>query len=60
MRDADLIVTVTASREPIIQDDWMASRATLIAVGSDGPEKQEVAPRVLQRADKVIADRTAQ
>lgn len=60
VRDADLIVTVTASREPIIQDGWMASGATLIAVGSDGPEKQEVAPRVLQRADKVIADRTAQ
>tara|TARA_Y100001949_G_scaffold167214_1_gene164701 strand:+ start:4916 stop:5905 length:990 start_codon:yes stop_codon:yes gene_type:complete len=60
VRDADLVVTVTPSRQPIVQDDWLGDGATLIAVGSDGPEKQELAPSVLQGADKVVADRIAQ
>ena len=60
VRDADLVVTVTASHAPIVEDDWVAPGATIIAVGSDGPDKQELAPSVLQHADKVVADRVAQ
>jgi len=57
---ADLIVTVTASTEPLLRGAWLKSDATVIAVGSDGPGKRELAADALQRADKVLADSLAQ
>lgn len=57
---AHLVVTVTPSREPLVQADWLAPDATVVAVGSDGPEKRELAPEVLRRAGKVVVDSRAQ
>ena len=57
---ADLVVTVTPSREPLLELDWLAEGATVVAVGSDGPEKQELAPEVLGGAEKVVVDSKAQ
>lgn len=60
VRRADLIITTTPSRLPLIQAAWLAPHATVIAVGADGPEKQELAAECLARADKVVADRLSQ
>jgi ornithine cyclodeaminase len=57
---AGLVLTVTPSREPLVHAGWLSPGATVIAVGSDGPGKRELALDVLQRADKVITDLTAQ
>ena len=57
---ADLVVTVTPSREPIIEAEWLQEHATVVAVGSDGPEKQELSPDVLARAGKVVVDSRTQ
>ena len=56
VRGADLVITVTASREPLLRAAWLAPGATVIAVGSDGPDKQELAVEVLARADRIVAD----
>ncbi len=56
VRGAELVVTVTPSRDPILRYDWLAPGATVVAVGSDGPEKQELAGEILGRADKVVVD----
>ncbi len=56
VRGADLIITVTASREPLVRAEWLAPRATVIAVGSDGPDKQELDVGVLARAARIVAD----
>ena len=53
---ADLLVTVTPSRSPIVEADWLREGATVVAVGSDGPEKRELAVEVLGRAGKVVVD----
>ncbi len=53
---ADVIVTVTASRSPLLRKEWIAPGALVIAVGSDGPHKQELDVGVLAQADRVIAD----
>jgi ectoine utilization protein EutC len=53
---ADIVITVTASREPLVRADWIATGALVIAVGSDGPDKQELAVEVLARADRIVAD----
>jgi ornithine cyclodeaminase len=53
---ADVVITVTASREPLVQAGWLKPGVTVIAVGSDGPDKQELDVDVLARADKIVAD----
>ena len=53
---ADLVITVTASREPLVRAAWLKPGVTVIAVGSDGPDKQELDVDVLARADKIVAD----
>ena len=56
VRKADLVITVTASHEPLVRAEWLAPGATVIAVGSDGPDKQELDVGVLARADRIVAD----
>lgn len=56
VRGADLVITVTASREPLLRAEWLAPGVTVIAVGSDGPDKQELDVGVLARADRIVAD----
>jgi ectoine utilization protein EutC len=53
---ADIVITVTASREPLVRHDWIAKGTLVIAVGSDGPDKQELDVEVLARADRIVAD----
>lgn len=60
VRDADLVVTVTPSREPLVRAEWLAPGVHVTAVGSDGPAKQELDVGVLARADRVIADHLGQ
>jgi ectoine utilization protein EutC len=54
--DADIVVTVTPARKPIVEADWLRPGVHITAVGSDFPDKQELAPDVLARADKYVAD----
>jgi ornithine cyclodeaminase/alanine dehydrogenase-like protein (mu-crystallin family) len=56
VKDADVVITVTASRHPLVRASWLKSGVTVIAVGSDGPDKQELDVDVLARADKIVAD----
>lgn len=60
VKSADLIITATASREPLLRAEWLRPGATIIAVGSDSPDKQELDVQVLARADKIVADSVAQ
>jgi ornithine cyclodeaminase len=60
VEDADIVITATASREPLMRALWVKPGVTVIAVGSDGPDKQELDVDVLARADKIVADSTAQ
>jgi ornithine cyclodeaminase len=60
VRDADIVITVTASREPLVRAAWLKPGATVIAVGSDDPDKQELDVDVLAGADKIVADSIVQ
>jgi len=57
---ADLVFTVTASRAPLVHAEWLKAGTTVIAVGSDGPDKQELDVAALARADRVVADSVEQ
>lgn len=59
VRDADIIVTTTPSRKPIVKREWIARGAHINAIGADGPGKQELDPKILKYA-KVVLDDWAQ
>ncbi|MBN1220013.1 MAG: ornithine cyclodeaminase family protein [Anaerolineae bacterium] len=56
MQDAAVIITTTPSHKPLIRAEWLKPGAHIIAVGSDKPNKQELHPNVLQRAEVIIVD----
>jgi ornithine cyclodeaminase len=60
LEDADLVVTVTPARKPVVEASFVKAGATILAVGSDGPDKQELEVEVLERADKIVADKLSQ
>jgi ornithine cyclodeaminase len=56
VRGADVVVTCTAAREPLVRRSWVRSGAHVTAVGSDGPGKQELDPELLRHADVLVVD----
>ncbi len=56
VKESRLIITTTSSKEPLIQSDWVKPGTHITAVGSDTPEKCELDPSLLSRADLVVAD----
>ena len=59
-RAADLIITATPSRQPLIRSEWLRPGHHVTALGSDSPGKQELDPDCLARADLVAVDRLTQ
>jgi ornithine cyclodeaminase/alanine dehydrogenase-like protein (mu-crystallin family) len=53
---ADVVITCTASREPLLGADDVDPGALVIAVGSDGPGKRELDVELLRRADVLAVD----
>ncbi|MGY5853734.1 MAG: ornithine cyclodeaminase family protein [Candidatus Thorarchaeota archaeon] len=53
---ADIIVTVTPSREALVMEEWIEKGVHINAIGADGPGKQELDPQIVKRADKVVVD----
>ncbi len=56
----NLVVTATPATEPILQAADLQSGTHITAVGSDTPEKQELAAAILAQADLVVADSISQ
>jgi ornithine cyclodeaminase/alanine dehydrogenase-like protein (mu-crystallin family) len=56
---ADLIVTSTTARAPIIRAEWLRPGVHVTALGSDLADKQELDVAALARADVVVADHPA-
>lgn len=56
VHDADVVVTCTASRTPLLRGEWVKLGAHVTAVGSDDVGKQELDPTVPARADLLVVD----
>ncbi len=56
----NLIVTATASTVPLLWADQIQRGAHITAVGADTPQKQELDPAILAKADLVVADSISQ
>ncbi|MFC1725857.1 ornithine cyclodeaminase family protein [candidate division KSB1 bacterium] len=55
-RNSDLIVTATPSKKPLIKAEWISPGTHITAMGSDTPEKNELDPEIVKKADVVVAD----
>ncbi len=57
---SNLIVTTTPSKEPLISADMVQPGTHITAMGSDSPDKWELDPALLKKADLVVADSISQ
>ncbi len=60
VRDHRVIVTATASTTPLVMASWVGPGTHITSVGTGSPEKIELEPALLARADKLVADRVFQ
>ncbi len=60
VRDTELVTTATPSKTPYVQPEWLSAGQHMTAMGSDSEEKQELDPRVFERADRIVCDRQSQ
>ncbi len=59
-RAADVLVTATYAKEPIVRGEWLGEGALVIAMGADSPYKREIDAETLLSADKVYVDSRSQ
>ncbi len=53
---ADIVVTATPSRQPLVKDAWIGPGVHLSAIGADTRGKQELETSLLRRATLVVDD----
>ena len=56
VRASEIIVTATASTEPLIQSEWLQPGTHITAVGADDDRKRELELSVLERANVIVVD----
>jgi alanine dehydrogenase len=59
VRGADVVVTVTASPIPVVQNEWVGAGTHVIAVGSCRPTARELDPELVARARLIVDSRAA-
>ena len=60
VRNSDVVVTDTPSREPYLRAEWLHPGLHVTAMGADSEEKQELYADALGRADLLVCDRKSQ
>ena len=55
--DADVVVTTTPSRKPLVMHEWIHEGTHINAIGADAPGKEELDPLILKRAKVFVDDR---
>jgi ornithine cyclodeaminase len=58
--EAEVLITATPSRVPLVRAEWLRPGQHVTALGSDSPGKQELEAGCLSRADLVVVDRLTQ
>jgi ornithine cyclodeaminase len=60
VRAADIVVTATPSREPLVFAEWQHPGLHVTAIGSDAPDKNELDPVIVARGGRFVCDRNSQ
>jgi ornithine cyclodeaminase/alanine dehydrogenase-like protein (mu-crystallin family) len=59
VRDADVVVTITTSTEPVLSADWVKVPSLVIGAGSNFPNRTELPADLVTRAQTVVVDQLA-
>jgi len=54
--DADIIVTTTPSRRPLVSDEWISDGTHITCIGADAPGKEELDPSILLHVKIYVDD----
>jgi alanine dehydrogenase len=54
--DADVVVTATTSKDPVLRGEWLREGALVCAVGANDPKRRELDNAVLERAAFACCD----
>ena len=54
--NADIVVTTTPSRKPLVYDEWISEGTHITCIGADAPGKEELDPKILLRAKIYVDD----
>ena len=57
---ADIVVTITSSREPVLEGAWLSPGMHVAAAGGADPYVRELDDEAVQRADLIVVDDLAQ
>src|SRR3989338_3112215 len=58
LKNADIVVTTTPSRRPIVKPEWIKNGTHINAIGADAPGKEELETGILKKAKVVVDDIT--
>ena len=59
VRDADVVVTITTSTDPVLSADWVKVPSLVIGAGSNFPNRTELPAELVTRAQTVVVDQLA-
>lgn len=56
VREANIVVTVTTAREPVLRGEWLAAGTHINAVGANFPHRRELDDATMARVSRVVVD----
>jgi alanine dehydrogenase len=56
VHEADIVITTTPSKKPLIFEPWVSEGTHFNCIGADAPLKEELDPAILKRAKIVVDD----
>jgi alanine dehydrogenase len=56
VRDADIVITATNAKDPVVQGDWLKPGTHLNVMGSNWAHRREVDERTIARSDLLVID----
>lgn len=56
IRDSDIAITITSSREPVLKGDWLAEGAHINAAGSNHWMRREIDDAAVDKSEFIVVD----
>ncbi|MGH9776212.1 MAG: ornithine cyclodeaminase family protein [Candidatus Acidiferrales bacterium] len=56
VRDADIVITATAAKDPVLRGEWLSPGTHINAIGANFPDKRELDAEAIRRAAIIVAD----
>ena len=56
VRGADIVVTATNSKDPVLEADWVSPGAHVNVMGSNQAARREIPPELIERAARIVVD----